>query len=178
MQTDQTSLTAEAMSRETLSRYLWTAFIVGFFVIQAVIWTVAITVTTSDPSHAIVPGYDEKAVNWNEQLATLNASKALGWTASIEVDPVADIRGMCDAALTLVDRNGKPVGDATLIVEAFHRGRIAEAQNVEFTQVAPGVFTAKIRVRHNGKWQFRGSAKRGDDTFLIDLRTAIKVSGV
>ena len=176
MQTDALTASANAQSQEAFSRYLWMAIILGFFMIQAVIWTVAITLTSSDPSHAVVPGYDKKAINWNEQVALQKASEALGWQAEIEVESATDIHGYRRVLLTVVDRDRQPVAGATVSLQAFHRGRIAEAQTVELQSIAPGVYASTIRTLYAGIWQFRGSVESADDIFLFDVRKTIQVA--
>ena len=72
--------------KEKTAQFVWTGFILLFFVIQAIVWTVAISITTRDPSHAVVAGYDEKALNWDDEKALRLASANLGWQAEIVID--------------------------------------------------------------------------------------------
>ncbi|MCE2792876.1 MAG: hypothetical protein LW697_10550 [Blastopirellula sp.] len=53
--------------REATARLLWTGGIIAFFAIQAVLWIVAITLTSQDPSHVVFEGYDQRALNWADQ---------------------------------------------------------------------------------------------------------------
>ena len=61
-------------NKEKTAQLMWTGFILGFFVIQAIIWIIAISITARDASHAVVAGYDEKALKWDDQKALSAAS--------------------------------------------------------------------------------------------------------
>ena len=80
---------------ETLSQFVWTLLIFGFFGAQAIVWLVALTLTANDNSHAIVAGYDENALKWDEQRAEQIASDILKWSASFRIDDREEFR-RCD----------------------------------------------------------------------------------
>ncbi len=155
--------------REKTAQLRWTVFILLFFLIQAVIWIVAISITTRDPSHAVVADYDERALNWDEERALRRASAALGWTATIRVDEAADIRGNRVIAIEISDGQ-QPVTDARLELTAFHRARAGQPHQLLMKEVGPGVYSGTLQVRHSGLWQFSGVARHNDDTFLFDER--------
>ena len=75
---------------EATARLLWTGGIIAFFAIQAVLWIVAITLTSQDPSHVVFEGYDQRALNWDSWQQSMRASAALGWQPRIEVATRAD----------------------------------------------------------------------------------------
>ena len=167
-------LTATFERKEKTAQLMWLAFILSFFLIQAVIWTVAISVTATDQSHAVVAGYDEKALLWDEEKARIVASEKLGWTSEIVVDPASDIRGFRTVTIKLNDANESPVTGATVSLTAFHRARAAQPQQVTLSEFEPGKYAGQVQVRKTGLWQFSGTASAGDDTFLIDERQQIK----
>ncbi len=68
------NLTTTIQQKEKTAQFLWTGFILMFFVLQAILWTVAITLTTGDKSHAVIASYDARALNWDEEVAQRNAS--------------------------------------------------------------------------------------------------------
>ena len=163
--------------QEKTAQFLWTGFIVLFFVIQAIIWTVAITLTASDKSHAVVSGYDQRALNWDEERALKNASEKLGWQANVFVDPAADIRKFHVITLQLQDSESKPVEQATLELNAFHRAEAADKQILSFSEVGKGVYSGKIRIHKSGLWQFEGRFRRDKDVFLVNQQLFVQAGG-
>lgn len=154
-------------SKEKTAQLLWTVFILMFFVIQAIIWTFAISITSRDSSHAVVAGYDEQALSWDEVKQERAASKALGWTTEIKVDPTGDIRGNRVITIVVTDRKNRPVENATVQLDAYHRGRAAEVQCVEFNEVGQGVYSSEIQIRQSGAWVFDGTVSVENRRLLI-----------
>ena len=143
-------------------------FILMFFVIQATIWTVAISITSQDMSHAVVAGYDEHALSWDEIKETRQQSAALGWTSEIGVANDSDIRGFREMTIQVTDKDGHKVENAELLVRAFHRGAAAETQDLRFVETVPGTYTTQLRVTRFGTWCFSGTAIQGKHQFLIE----------
>jgi nitrogen fixation protein FixH len=164
------SATANQNQKEITAQFAWTGFILAFFLIQAIIWIVAITYTLGDVSHAVVSGYDEQALRWDEIKSMRNASASLGWLCAIEVSDVSNIRGIRRVTCSLKDRAGQPVADANVKVQAFHVGRAGDKQRLQMVEVEPGIYESQVRIRRTGNWQFSGRAHRADAIFLIDQR--------
>lgn len=154
-------------TREKTAQFLWTGGILLFFVIQAVIWTIAITFTSGDKSHAVVAGYEEQAMKWDEQVAAQAKSEKLGWTANIVVDKAGDVLSAHEFAIQILDRAGEPVPGAQLELVAFHRGAAGDPQSIDLIETAPGSYGGQITVRKNGYWQFDGRATKGESVYLI-----------
>ena len=152
---------------ELKSQLLWTAFILMFFCIQAVIWTVAISVTSRDSSHAVVAGYDEQALRWDEVKATEKRSAKLGWKSEICVDSATDLRGNHCLTVQIKDQLGNPVSDADLNLRAFHRAAAGEPQIIRLKEARPGVYTSMIQINRFGYWNFSGIAKLRGKSYLI-----------
>lgn len=161
---------------EDLARWIWTLVIVGFFAIQAVIWFVAITLTMSDPSFAVAPGYEQTAERWDALVAERESSRALGWT--IELFAVApETGGMPELRLRLVDRNGQPINDAQIELSLFHCARAAEVQEPEVRFLKSGLYAADAKLARSGFWKIRGTARRGDERFSFDQKQRVDVTG-
>jgi nitrogen fixation protein FixH len=165
--------TASFQQKEKTAQYLWTGFILMFFLIQAIIWTTAIAITSQDSSHAVAAGYDEQALNWDEVKRQRVASEQLGWNAEIEVAPTGDIRGNRSVTVSLKDRTKAPIENAVVNLTAFHRGRAAEVQQVSLTSVEPGVFSATIKIQNSGVWRLSGTAIVDDQQFLFEQQLDI-----
>ena len=153
---------------EKTAQFLWTGLILMFFLIQAIIWTFAISITSRDSSHAVVSDYDEQALNWDEVQRQRALSESLGWNSEIRVDPTGDIRGNRVVTLVLKDHDEQPVDNATVSLKAFHRGRAAEVQFVTLEPKGAGVFTTTLQIRHSGQWLFSGTAIAGENQFLFE----------
>lgn len=168
------TLTAELQVRERKAQWLWTGFILAFFAIQACLWAVAITYTANDPSHAVVPDYDSKALAWDQQKAARAASDQLGWSAEVEVSHGQLATDWRPISLSLVDEQGQPVTGAEVSVAAFHRGRAGRRQTLSLAETTPGHYHGTIRVLYFGLWQFEGTADRQDDHYLIDVQVPVE----
>ncbi len=162
-------------SQEKTAQLLWTGIILFFFMIQAIIWMFAISITASDHSHAVVSNYDEEALRWNEVQQVRRSSDALGWIQKLYVDSSSDTLGNRTVTLSLHDVEQRPIENAAITLKAFHRGRAAEVHHVEFHVIAPGVYSGNLRVRSGGIWQFEGSACVGQDQLLIDTQVHVSV---
>lgn len=77
--------TTEIQQKEQLARFLWTGFILMFFAVQAIIWTIAILMTSNDSSHAVVRDFEAKAALPPSRAERSDSNRAIGWTASLKV---------------------------------------------------------------------------------------------
>ena len=164
---------ATIAQKEKTAQLIWTGFILMFFLIQAVLWLVAITVTANDKSHAIVAGYDEKALRWDEEQALRAASSRLGWKAELVVDPASDVRGLHEISIKLSDAEAQPVAGAHFDLTAFHRAYAGEPQLIKLKENQDGVYSGEVVLRKSGFWQFTGKAQSEDDVFFFDERQLV-----
>lgn len=162
------SLTIE--HKEKTAQLLWTGFILLFFIIQAIIWIVAISITSRDPSHAVVAGYDEKALHWDDEKALRAASANLGWQAEILVDSTSDIRDNHAMTIRLQDRSKSPIEGASVVLRAFHRALAGQPQSIPLSEINAGIYAGQIQISKGGQWQFEGTVQLGEDTYVIDQR--------
>ena len=159
--------------REATARLLWTGGIIAFFAIQAVLWIVAITLTSQDPSHLVFEDYDERAVNWDSWQETMRASAALGWQSDLRIGADADVTGQRELLLTLVDRSGQPVRGAAVDLRLYHRARAAEAVTVSLQELLPGEYVTSFRAQQPGNWNFEVTASRGAAKYLAVLKIEV-----
>ena len=165
---------AQIVQQEGLSSLKWTVLIFGFFVIQAILWTAAIGFTMTDHSHAVVAGYDEKAIGWEQQRALDRSSVALGWSAQLSVEPGGDIRSFRTIQLRLVDASSQAIEDAEIELSLFHCGRVGDVQAIDCRPVGPGLYEGQVKIDKDGLWQMSGRAVRQDKVFLIDDRQFLR----
>ncbi len=160
---------------EQTAQLVWTVIIVSFFLIQAVIWTVAISITSNDQSHVVLADYDQKSLHWDESQASRRASKALGWKTSLKIATAADIVGNRSVTLTLHDRNDQPIQQPTVDLIAFHRGQAANQQSIRLQATLPGIYEGVVQIRKQGQWQFSGTIRNSGDQFYLDEKQFIEL---
>ncbi|MEZ6095465.1 MAG: FixH family protein [Pirellulaceae bacterium] len=154
---------------ENFHRMLWTGIILSFFLIQAVIWTIAITLTANDPSHVIVDGYDQDPKTMEAERQEMLASRALGWHANFEIKVLDEIFGRNELRLSLTDRDGKPISGANISLRVFHNALASEVQEVSMNETEErGVYIADAMMRKSGWWTFEGVARHDGTKYLVD----------
>jgi nitrogen fixation protein FixH len=161
--------------KEKTAQFLWTGFIVLFFVLQAILWVFAITLTANDKSHAIVEGYDEKALRWDEEKALRAASARLGWKSDISVDAEGDLRGYREIRVNLVGADDTPLTGANVNLRVFHRAYAGEPQVLDLKETEPGIYVAKVLIYKTGLWQSNGQAELDGNVFLFEDRQRLEI---
>ncbi len=154
--------------KERSAQLMWTGFIVAFFVLQAILWAVAIRITSNDPSHAILPSYSQPPEEWARQQALKNASQKLGWSTDWNLEATDDVRGRQRLTLTIADGKQAPIENASIELRAFHKARAARPQAVVMTETSPGRYEGMILVRKPGVWKLEGVVNHNDEIFVID----------
>ncbi|HEX6986448.1 MAG TPA: FixH family protein, partial [Planctomycetaceae bacterium] len=150
---------------ERTAKLVWVGVVAGFLTLELVMCLVAATLAAGDPSFAVVPGYHEQALHWDETVAARRASDALGWTADVTATE-ADALGRRSLTVTLRDRRGQAVSGAAVEAELFHHARAGEVRTVPFAEAAAGTYETTTEMRRDGLWELRLSARRGDDRFV------------
>jgi len=145
---------------------LWPGLVVALLIGQIIICFVMISRAVGDPSAAIEPDYYQKAVNWDENQAARAASDALGWSATWDVAPMADILGQRMVKITLSDQAGMPITDARVEMRFFHHARSARRISGTLAHGGDGIYVAAVPMKRPGLWTLKVRAARGDQTFL------------
>lgn len=161
---------AQLQAREALAQWLWVTGIVGFFLIQAVLWMFALVLTNNDPSHAIVADFDERASSWDDHRTAVAASDQLGWTYQIDISAQADALSQRTIDVIVRDSTQQPVELDSLSLSIFHCARVAQKKDLPMQRVAPGVWQAITKLDRAGRWQLSGSAEQGEKRLLINQR--------
>jgi|LakMenEpi03Aug12_release.lakeMendotaPanAssembly.Ray.scaffolds.fasta_scaffold280367_2 nitrogen fixation protein FixH len=156
--------------REATAQMLWTGGIIGFFLIQAMLWTVAITLTSQDPSHAVLEGYDQRALNWDSWQESQRASAALGWSSKLDVSETAQVDGYRSLILQISNRDGSPLTGATATLRVFHRARAGEAKLIPLKEATPGSYIGDLQAQHAGFWTLELIALKGEQRYLEEFR--------
>lgn len=160
-------LSPELQKKENIAKFLWTGVIITFFVIQAILWAVAITLTHNDPSNGVVEDYDQKALNWNAERQMRDHSRALGWTWQAQVGPAANYGASREIRIELRDREGQLLSGQKLHLVAFHGARSAEAQHLELLETSdPGIYQGNVQVSKLGRWLLEIKIESPDNLFV------------
>lgn len=167
----ETPLTALQASQERRASLTWTGGIIVFFVIQAIIWAIALYITNNDPSHAILPRYDQRALAWDKEAAALAHSQSLGWQVQLDVAAQADYKGQRVVTLQLKDKQGVGIEGATIEVSYFHQARAALRETIRFASSnnpppASGTYTALLPLNRTGLWRFELEVEHQGEKFL------------
>jgi nitrogen fixation protein FixH len=143
--------------------------IVGLLLLQILMSAVAIFLATSDDSTAIEHNYGAKSLEWDQAMAAKRASESLGWITTIDVPQTPDLYGHRKLRIVLHDREGIAVDNATVQLRLFHHAHASHVQELALTPVPndPGAYVADVTMRRGGLWEFRITAKRGSDEYLL-----------
>lgn len=144
--------------KEKFAQMAWTAGIVGFFSIQAVIWAIAITLTSTDKTHAVIADYERGGLSWDQTQQMIKESEALGWSTNLSIDTQSSLPGRRTITLTVLDRNQQPIEVAEINLEVFHRGQAAIVYDLKLLPSdEPGVYVGQLEMTRPGYWQFSGA---------------------
>jgi nitrogen fixation protein FixH len=130
---------------------------------------VAVFVAARDPhAAAIEPDYYRKAVAWDSTLAEERRSEALGWRLDAQLLDAA--RDGARLRVRLADRDRRPLEGARVSVEAIHDLEADVRVRGVLAPHEPGVYEARLTLRHAGEWELRFDVRRGADRFATSLR--------
>jgi len=144
---------------------LWPWIIAGALALHVVGSLVMVFVATSNPSYAVEEDYYQKALHWDDKRAQDRANEELGWVLDLEVHPAATPAGEPTLEVRLTDAGGEPLDGAVVAVETFHNARADDILRARLDPVGEGVYRTTLPMRHNGRWELRFTADRGQDHF-------------
>jgi nitrogen fixation protein FixH len=147
---------------------VWPGMVFGLIGLNFGVVAVTFYLAHSDPSFAVEPDYDRKALAWDETSRLAARSAALGWTATLEVPP-PDAAGDRPFTVRLTDRAAAPVDGATVQIEAFASARASERRRINLRRVEPGLYEGALGRAAGGLWEFRITATRDTERFEASL---------
>lgn len=146
---------AGALKATTGGRF-WPAFVVGLLLMNMVIVGITVRATrVNRDAVAIVPGYDEKALQWDKAKAAAERDRALGWSVTIEAASGAGV------VVRLTDRDGAAIEGATGRLEGFHHAAAGQSRSAELRPLGAGRYAADLDASRAGWWTF---------SLVIDVR--------
>jgi nitrogen fixation protein FixH len=132
---------------------------------QMVVITMAVVLSTRDPSFAIEPDYYQKSLHWDEQAAQIRANRALGWHVSLDIAPQDTPAGRRPVTVIVTDTAGRPLDGAGVESILFHHAGGQDRMQASFQPEGAGRYSAKLLLRKAGIWEFRLTIRRGTDVF-------------
>ncbi len=163
----------------------WIAMILGLLSLNATIVGTTVYLALSDSTSAIEPDYYARALHYDDVIQQRAASAKLGWKADASFRVAPGGRSM-ELAVTLKDREGRPVEHADVRAVAFASVRASERQSLALRELAPGggsteaahaaaganqagepgVYAAPLRIGATGAWRITITAQRMSETFV------------
>jgi nitrogen fixation protein FixH len=134
-------------------------------------------VAARDPNFALEHDYYQKAIHWDQTQAQAASNQRLGYRFVLPSRVSRDPLGKASVELKIVDRSGQPVAGARVTAEAFANAYSDDISRLEFSERAPGIYTAPITARHDGLWEFRVSMDSGSDHATAILRCDLARGG-
>ena len=126
---------------------------------------ILIHLATSDPSFAVEEDYYQKALDWDQKRAQDRTNAQLGWMLDLDVARERSADGSVEVTVSLADREGRPIPDASIHLRAFHNARAAHIFESDLARGATGRYTASLPLRRPGQWEFRREAERAGTRF-------------
>lgn len=117
----------------------WLLAIAGLLVGNAIAMIV-LTVVANDGETQVIAQYYDKAVHFDDQLASEASSRALGWHAEVAI-----VDGAIEVAVA--DRAGDAIGDARVRVTGYQRAHAAEPVDVELAASGGGLYRGSVMTR-------------------------------
>jgi nitrogen fixation protein FixH len=162
----------------------WPLLVVGLIALNMMIVAITVVKATGDESMATEPGYYEKAMRFSAIAAERDASKALGWRATVEVDASSSPAVL---RMTLRDASGLPVQGCVVQAEAFANTRASKRRRVELSESgvigglpgvrgAQGMYEGTLDVDRAGLWTVRVRATRLEETFVHETEVLVSAS--
>jgi nitrogen fixation protein FixH len=141
---------------------LWPGIILGFLGMNVTIVGITIAVTRIDSGYRVEPGYDVKALRWDEHKAARDKQIASGWKASCNV--TAAQKDAATLNIALHDRDSNPIRSGLVTINAFHASRPNHVQNLT-ASLANGTCETLFAPDREGKWVFTVSINTGTDRY-------------
>ncbi len=152
----------------------WPLIIITMLVGHVVFMLIMVYIAVSDHSFAVEPDYYEKSLQWDETQAARRSSQQLGWQATVTISAVVDVYQNRAIKCLLVDEQAQPVQGAEVEIVAFSHARGSQRHTLSLDPGPHGQYHGQLRVQRAGKWEFRITARRGDDTFLSTQLVTIR----
>jgi nitrogen fixation protein FixH len=145
----------------------WPFLIVALLSVSVVANVLLLIKATDDPAFAVERDYYAKAVRWDQHQQDQADSDALGWRAALKAAPER-------LEVRLLDRDGRPITDAVVKVEAFHNARANRIITGELSAEGGGLYALSHHFDRRGLWEYRLVAERSGERFVHTSQEEIR----
>ncbi len=154
------------------AQFVWIGIVVSLLVGSVVTQGVLLVASMSDPSFAVEPDYERKAADWDAIQRRKQESLRLGWTVDLRTSP-SERAGEVNVELSVFDRFGKPIRDATVALKTFHNARAGNVIAGRLFHDADGIYLATLPMRRSGIWEFRLEVVQGESHYTDVVRKSV-----
>lgn len=164
--TDTLGVENEFSQRERTGRS-WLVLVFALILMNMGIVATTVYFASSDGSAGVEPDYYARALKYDRVIEQRAVNARLGWRAAAAMRTGTE-PGFADLTVTIVDREGNPVRDASVRAEIFSSLRSSERRTVTLNPEG-GVYAAKVPISAGGLWRVGLLASRGADAFTSEL---------
>lgn len=150
----------------------WLAIVVIVVAVNVVMITLAVV---TNPGLVSEDYYERGRYNERHYIQRVAERNALGWTASLDTPLSAQVGATQTYRVTVVDKVGMPLRNATVELNAFRPADAKADFAVPMTEVAPGQYQAAVEFPLKGVWDLIVNIKQDDKDF--DLPRRLHVQG-
>jgi hypothetical protein len=135
---------------------------------------IAAWIASDDPSFAVERNYYDKAVHFDQAREQAQKNASLGWRVELDTKAV----GSNIQLLVLVkDKDGLPIRDAAITVEAFANARAKDVVIARFVPEPGAPQSARLPLIFAGLWELRFTVEARGERFTETLRRDIVAGG-
>lgn len=97
------------------------------------------------------PEYYAKSVDWDTQRAMKEAATELGWTVSVNAQPVGTDPTIRSVEIELHDAQGQPISDALVEMVCYHPAQLANRYDTVMLY-EDGLYSRTLPIERPGIW--------------------------
>ncbi len=144
----------------------------GFFLVVLIANATMIYIGMTTWTGLVSEDYYEEGRNYNRNIAAAEAQAALGWQLDLEARLVAGFEG--ELTVTLRDRTGAPIGDATVTADFVRPTSEGNDFSVALAARGEGIYRAPFTLPLTGLWDIHIDVTRGTDRFVQTRRVTLR----
>lgn len=149
---------------------LWPGMVFGLIGLNVAVVATTAWLAGHDPSFAVEPDYDARAVRWDDASRQRSADQSLGWQVVLDAEPIlTDHDAVIRLEARVADASGDALHPSQIQVVAFPSIRAAARQSIVMKPGADGLLHGSLDFTHPGAWRFDLSIIAGADTFTTRL---------
>lgn len=143
---------------------VWPLALGGLLAASVVFNLAVVFVASRDPSFAVERNYYRKALAWDQVMAQEHRNAELGWRLDLALDR-APSAAHATLVARLADRDGRPIDNARVVVEALHNARANDVIQATLAADGTGRYVGALPMHRAGLWELRLRVEHGGDVF-------------